>query len=140
MTNAQRARPEPVQFTALGFMALLMFKTAQTPPLIVLNVERASFGVFEAPQFAIRVPAPCFASMLACCPVLQAPFSLRAELPRDSSMSAEPIPRTGARSALRHFLDSEAAGGLLLMGAAALALIVVMPSTRRSSRSVSSLK
>ena len=39
-------------------------------------------------------------------------------------MSAEPLKRTGARSALRHFLDSEAAGGLLLMGAAALALIV----------------
>jgi NhaA family Na+:H+ antiporter len=32
--------------------------------------------------------------------------------------------RTGGRSALRHFLASEAAGGLLLMAAAALALIV----------------
>ena len=37
---------------------------------------------------------------------------------------ALPFRRAGARSALRHFLDSEAAGGLLLMGAAALALIV----------------
>ena len=37
---------------------------------------------------------------------------------------ALPFLRAGARSALRHFLDSEAAGGLLLMGAAALALIV----------------
>ncbi|MDQ4087965.1 MAG: Na+/H+ antiporter NhaA, partial [Pseudomonadota bacterium] len=33
-------------------------------------------------------------------------------------------PRGGARSALRHFLQSEAAGGVLLMAAAALALIV----------------
>ena len=32
--------------------------------------------------------------------------------------------RRGRRSALRHFLDSEAAGGLLLMGAAALALLI----------------
>ena len=32
--------------------------------------------------------------------------------------------RTGARSALRHFIDSEAAGGLLLVGAALLAMIV----------------
>ncbi|HTU12459.1 MAG TPA: Na+/H+ antiporter NhaA [Allosphingosinicella sp.] len=32
--------------------------------------------------------------------------------------------RRGGRSALRHFLDSEAAGGLLLMAAAALALVV----------------
>ncbi len=32
--------------------------------------------------------------------------------------------RKGGRSALRHFLDSEAAGGLLLMAAAALALLV----------------
>src|SRR5688572_12944123 len=38
-------------------------------------------------------------------------------------MSSAP-PRSGARSALRHFLSSEAAGGMLLMGAAALALIV----------------
>ena len=36
----------------------------------------------------------------------------------------ERIPRAGARSALRHFLDSEAAGGILLMAAAALAMIV----------------
>ena len=34
------------------------------------------------------------------------------------------LSRTGGRSALRHFLDSEAAGGLLLMAAAALALIL----------------
>jgi len=34
------------------------------------------------------------------------------------------LKRAGRRSALRHFLDSEAAGGLLLMAAAALALIV----------------
>jgi NhaA family Na+:H+ antiporter len=34
------------------------------------------------------------------------------------------LTRQGRRSALRHFLDSEAAGGLLLMAAAALALIV----------------
>ena len=33
-------------------------------------------------------------------------------------------PRLGARSALRDFLGSEAAGGILLMAAAALALIV----------------
>jgi NhaA family Na+:H+ antiporter len=32
--------------------------------------------------------------------------------------------RRGRRSALRHFLDSEAAGGLLLMAAAALALLI----------------
>ena len=32
--------------------------------------------------------------------------------------------RGGARSALRHFLDSEAAGGILLMAAAALAMVV----------------
>ena len=32
--------------------------------------------------------------------------------------------KTRAASALRHFLDSEAAGGILLMGAAALALVV----------------
>jgi Na+:H+ antiporter, NhaA family len=32
--------------------------------------------------------------------------------------------RRGGRSALRHFLDSEAAGGILLMAAAALALVV----------------
>jgi NhaA family Na+:H+ antiporter len=36
--------------------------------------------------------------------------------------------RRGGRSALRHFLDSEAAGGLLLMAAAALALIVANSS------------
>jgi NhaA family Na+:H+ antiporter len=34
------------------------------------------------------------------------------------------LKRRGGRSALRHFLDSEAAGGLLLMAAAALALVV----------------
>jgi NhaA family Na+:H+ antiporter len=34
-----------------------------------------------------------------------------------------PVPRGGGRSALREFLDSEAAGGILLMAAAALALI-----------------
>jgi Na+:H+ antiporter, NhaA family len=37
---------------------------------------------------------------------------------------AEQLNRGSGRSALRHFLDSEAAGGLLLMAAAALALIV----------------
>ena len=37
---------------------------------------------------------------------------------------ADKVRRGGARSALRHFLDSEAAGGLLLMAAAAAALIV----------------
>lgn len=37
---------------------------------------------------------------------------------------ADRTKRRGGRSALRHFLDSEAAGGLLLMAAAALALIV----------------
>ena len=36
---------------------------------------------------------------------------------------ADPIPRSGARPVLREFLDSEAAGGILLMAAAALALI-----------------
>jgi NhaA family Na+:H+ antiporter len=36
---------------------------------------------------------------------------------------ANRISRSGARSALREFLDSEAAGGILLMAAAALALI-----------------
>ncbi|HEX8641853.1 MAG TPA: Na+/H+ antiporter NhaA [Allosphingosinicella sp.] len=37
---------------------------------------------------------------------------------------ADSSPRNGARSALRHFLHSEAAGGVLLMAAAALAMIV----------------
>ena len=37
---------------------------------------------------------------------------------------AERHERTGARSALRHFLASEAAGGILLMAAAALAMLV----------------
>ena len=37
---------------------------------------------------------------------------------------AEPILRRGGRSALRRFLDSEAAGGILLMAAAAAAMIV----------------
>jgi NhaA family Na+:H+ antiporter len=37
---------------------------------------------------------------------------------------SKPPQRTGGRSALREFLRSEAAGGILLMGAAALALIV----------------
>jgi NhaA family Na+:H+ antiporter len=36
---------------------------------------------------------------------------------------AKPTPSAGPQSALRHFLDSEAAGGILLMAAAALALI-----------------
>jgi NhaA family Na+:H+ antiporter len=35
-----------------------------------------------------------------------------------------PIPRRGARSALRNFLSSEATGGVLLMVAAALALVI----------------
>jgi Na+:H+ antiporter, NhaA family len=37
---------------------------------------------------------------------------------------AGPMKRAGSRSALRHFLASEAAGGILLMAAAALALVV----------------
>ena len=37
---------------------------------------------------------------------------------------AEPIFRRGGRSALRQFLDSEAAGGILLMAAAAAAMII----------------
>lgn len=37
---------------------------------------------------------------------------------------ADRLRRTGARSALRHFLDSEAAGGILLMAAAAAAMLV----------------
>ncbi len=42
-----------------------------------------------------------------------------------SSTHFPPAPRRSrARSALRHFLDSEAAGGILLMAAAALALVV----------------
>ncbi|HWT12259.1 MAG TPA: Na+/H+ antiporter NhaA [Allosphingosinicella sp.] len=36
----------------------------------------------------------------------------------------ERTPRAGARSALRHFLDSEAVGGILLMAAAALAMAI----------------
>lgn len=39
-------------------------------------------------------------------------------------MAGPNIPRTGRHSALRDFLESEAAGGILLMAAAALAMIV----------------
>tara|TARA_R110001606_G_scaffold12369_2_gene54034 strand:- start:5647 stop:6939 length:1293 start_codon:yes stop_codon:yes gene_type:complete len=39
-------------------------------------------------------------------------------------MGEEKVPRTGRNSALRDFLKSEAAGGILLMAAAALAMIV----------------
>jgi NhaA family Na+:H+ antiporter len=39
-------------------------------------------------------------------------------------MMAERIERVGSRSALRDFLDSEAAGGILLMASAAIALIL----------------
>ncbi|WP_282073387.1 Na+/H+ antiporter NhaA, partial [Janibacter hoylei] len=39
-------------------------------------------------------------------------------------MSSEKQARTGTDSALRNFLKSEAAGGILLMFAAALAMIV----------------
>ncbi len=77
MTNTQRARPEPVQLTAFSVLTLLMLKTAQASLLVVLNLERASFGIFEVRQFAIRVPAPCFASMLAGGPALQAPFFIQ---------------------------------------------------------------
>ena len=42
----------------------------------------------------------------------------------EREMVNEPIQRSGAPSALRHFLASEAAGGLVLMAAAALALVV----------------
>ena len=42
--------------------------------------------------------------------------------------------RTGGRSALRHFLASEAAGGLLLMAAAALALLVANSPLAESYR------
>src|SRR5687767_8795783 len=41
-----------------------------------------------------------------------------------SMTDVKPRPRLRPRSALRHFLDSEAAGGVLLMGVAALALAV----------------